>query len=69
MIKGATRDGYSFRDARIKTTEKWLNLQRSESGADGLWRIHDGLYDLTDWMDKHPGGKDWLQMTKVGKIL
>lgn len=31
---------------------------------DGLWRIHDTLYDLTDFISSHPGGPDWLRMTK-----
>lgn len=31
---------------------------------DGLWRIHNTLYDLTDFIDKHPGGVDWLKWTK-----
>lgn len=31
---------------------------------DGLWRIHDTIYDLTEFIDKHPGGTDWLEMTK-----
>lgn len=31
---------------------------------DGLWRIHDTLYDLTDFIATHPGGPDWLRMTK-----
>lgn len=30
----------------------------------GLWRIHNTLYDLTDFIDKHPGGPSWLTMTK-----
>lgn len=67
MTTGATREGYSFRNVKIKTTQSWLKLQKSESGADGLWRIHDSLYDLSEWVEKHPGGKDWLLITKVRK--
>ena len=45
-----------------------------------MWRIHNDLYDLTGWLENHPGkldssgvmkikpsllgGKDWLLLTK-----
>lgn len=32
--------------------------------AEGLWRINDTLYDLTDFVDSHPGGSDWIRLTK-----
>ena len=43
----------------------WLNGKRLDDNAEGLWWIHDKLYDLTNFIKKHPGGKDWLEMTKV----
>lgn len=43
----------------------WLNARRLDDNAEGLWRIHDRLYDLSSFINKHPGGKDWLEMTKV----
>lgn len=43
----------------------WLECKRREDGAEGLWRIHDELYDLSDFVDIHPGGKSWLTLTKV----
>lgn len=36
-----------------------------DDGAEGYWRIHDKLYDLTKFLDSHPGGKDWIKLTKV----
>ncbi|KAI9005561.1 hypothetical protein DFJ74DRAFT_773841 [Hyaloraphidium curvatum] len=36
----------------------------SSHGANGLWRVHDGLYDLNEFVDKHPGGKEWLELTR-----
>ncbi|CAO1340139.1 unnamed protein product [Diamesa hyperborea] len=42
----------------------WLNGKKLDDNAEGLWRIHDKLYDLTKFINKHPGGKDWLEMTK-----
>lgn len=29
-----------------------------------MWRIHDTLYDLTDFAKRHPGGEDWITFTK-----
>lgn len=43
---------------------RWLECKRDTDGAEGLWRIHDILYDLTDFIDRHPGGSDWLELTK-----
>lgn len=36
-----------------------------DDNAEGLWRIHNKLYDLTDFIDKHPGGSDWIKFTNV----
>uniref|UniRef100_A0A1Y1KP17 Cytochrome b5-related protein n=1 Tax=Photinus pyralis TaxID=7054 RepID=A0A1Y1KP17_PHOPY len=46
------------------TGDKWLNSKRESDGAEGLWRIHDGLYDVSDFISSHPGGPSWLEMTK-----
>lgn len=27
--------------------------------------MHDTLYDLTKFIDRHPGGADWIALTKV----
>lgn len=43
----------------------YLDAKRLDDGVeDGLWRIHDSLYDLTDFIKSHPGGPDWLILTK-----
>ncbi|KAK5641846.1 hypothetical protein RI129_010393 [Pyrocoelia pectoralis] len=44
--------------------EEWLEEKRMYDGAEGLWRIHDNLYDLNDFMSIHPGGKFWIEVTK-----
>ncbi|XP_025833687.1 cytochrome b5-related protein-like [Agrilus planipennis] len=54
----------TYRDLRLKNTDIWLEGKRIDDGAEGLWRIHDDLYDLNDFIDKHPGGAFWLKMTK-----
>lgn len=29
-----------------------------------LWLIHGNLYDLSGFLDKHPGGREWLEFTR-----
>lgn len=42
-----------------------MDSKRNDDNVeDELWRIQNTLYDLTDFVDKHPGGPTWLQMTK-----
>lgn len=38
--------------------------RREDENAEGLWRIYDNLYDFTDFIRLHPGGQDWLVLTK-----
>lgn len=54
----------SYRDESPKSAERWLDGKREDDGAEGLWRIHDTLYDLSDFIERHPGGREWLQITK-----
>lgn len=44
---------------------RWIESRRQDDNAEGLWRVHDKLYDLTDFIKLHPGGSDWIQLTKV----
>lgn len=53
----------TFRDQFIRGTYSWLDGKRVDDEAEGLWRIHDGLYDLSDFIENHPGGREWLQLT------
>lgn len=42
-----------------------MDTKRADDNVDdGLWRIHDTIYDLTDFVKKHPGGGDWITLTK-----
>lgn len=43
----------------------WLKDKQDTDGAEGLWRIGDELYDFKDFIARHPGGPDWLTLTKV----
>lgn len=56
------------RDTPWKTGDNWLDDKRNDDGAEGLWRVHDKLYDVTDFMSRHPGGYMWLELTKVIQI-
>jgi hypothetical protein len=56
----------SHRDECVKGCWKWLKGKRVDDNAEGLWRINDKLYDLMSFIDRHPGGREWLVFTKVG---
>eukprot|EP00043_Microstomoeca_roanoka_P002816 m.40679 g.40679 ORF g.40679 m.40679 type:complete len:452 (-) comp11743_c0_seq1:139-1494(-) len=51
------------------TPEEWLRdrQQRDETAGkvpSQLWMIHGKLYDLAPFIDRHPGGKEWLEFTR-----
>ncbi|XP_017782535.1 PREDICTED: cytochrome b5-related protein-like isoform X2 [Nicrophorus vespilloides] len=54
----------TLRDHPLHTPEQWLEGKRTDDRAENLWRINDSLYDLTDFIEKHPGGQDWLKFSK-----
>ena len=55
----------TYRDTTAKNVYLWLEGKKKDDGAENLWRIHDGLYDLSSFINKHPGGSMWLTLTKV----
>lgn len=55
----------SLRDTGIKDAYQWMEGKAMDDGAEGLWRVGDKLYDLQDFISKHPGGENWLTWTKV----
>ena len=54
----------TYRDDKIKGCKRWLDGKRIDDNAEGLWRIHNKLYDLTDFVNRHPGGAEWLDVTE-----
>lgn len=54
----------SFRDHPLKTAAMWLKGRRTDDDIGDFWRVHDKLYDLTDFMGRHPGGRQWLEVTR-----
>ncbi|XP_037039204.1 cytochrome b5-related protein-like [Bradysia coprophila] len=53
-----------FRDKQLKTVYGWLSCRQKCENAEGLWRVHDKLYDLSNFIERHPGGREWLELTK-----
>nr|XP_018907182.1 PREDICTED: cytochrome b5-related protein-like [Bemisia tabaci]XP_018907183.1 PREDICTED: cytochrome b5-related protein-like [Bemisia tabaci] len=54
----------SYLDEQLISAENWLEHKRLDDNLQGLWRIHDKLYDLSKFIDKHPGGRQWLELSK-----
>lgn len=55
----------TYRDTFINGGWKWIEGKRKDDNAEGLWRIHDKIYDLKNFVEKHPGGKFWIEATEV----
>lgn len=55
----------SYRDHLVNGPWRWIEGKRKDDNAMGLWRIHNKIYDLTEFINDHPGGKYWLEITKV----
>ncbi|CAG2053689.1 unnamed protein product [Timema podura] len=65
QFRQLARDKYpTYRDSSLKSGLIWIKGKQEDDGAEGLWRIHDDLYDLSSWMYRHPGGAEWLDITK-----
>lgn len=52
------------RDIPLRTAFGYLQGRRQVDGAEGLWRIRNGLYDLESFAKSHPGGAEWIHLTK-----
>ncbi|CAH1399643.1 unnamed protein product [Nezara viridula] len=51
-------------EGKSRTCQNWLEIRKAEVKEEKLWRIHDSLYDFTDFIKLHPGGSFWLEVTK-----
>jgi len=57
----------SHREGRIpfiKTATSWIEGKRLDDDCGAYWRVRDSLYDLTEWIERHPGGREWIQVTR-----
>lgn len=48
---------------------RWMQSRKIDDNAEGLWRVHDTIYDLTEFINLHPGGTDWIKLTKVNVFI
>ncbi|KAK7051136.1 hypothetical protein SK128_015235 [Halocaridina rubra] len=67
-LKPQTKAGFrgypTDRDHPLKSPMKWINGKRIDDDIGPYWRIHDKLYDVTKFINRHPGGRAWLELTK-----
>eukprot|EP01096_Ripella_sp_DP13-Kostka_P011446 TRINITY_DN4620_c0_g1_i1.p1 TRINITY_DN4620_c0_g1~~TRINITY_DN4620_c0_g1_i1.p1 ORF type:complete len:509 (-),score=168.92 TRINITY_DN4620_c0_g1_i1:50-1543(-) len=61
MRKKKKFDGLEGVEAKVK--DKKTGETKTVSGKD-LWRVHDDLFDLSSFVDRHPGGRMWLEETR-----
>jgi hypothetical protein len=65
MLKNSTVPGLVDLPRYVtKTTDGFLEARRQIDGAEGLWRIGNKLYDLETFVKMHPGGAEWIRLTK-----
>lgn len=48
----------------FRTWNRWMESRKDLEGAQLLWRVHDKLYDLSHFSRSHPGGSEWILLTK-----
>ncbi|KAM8717117.1 hypothetical protein ACLKA7_003912 [Drosophila subpalustris] len=63
-VSGISRTYPSYRRVFPVSEESWLEGKHNDDEAEGLWRIKDKLYDLSDFAQRHPGGAFWIERTK-----
>ena len=54
----------TLRDCSVKGAATWLKGKKTDDDYGEFWRVHDKLYDLSPFIDKHPGGSQWLEVTR-----
>lgn len=66
MSKSSTVPGLVYLPTRenLKTAANFLEARKTVDGAEGLWRIENKLYDLENFAKSHPGGAEWIRLTK-----
>ncbi|KAH0944819.1 hypothetical protein HN011_001180 [Eciton burchellii] len=65
MLKNSTVPGLVDLPRYVtKTADGFLEARRQIDGAEGLWRIGNKLYDLETFVKMHPGGAEWIRLTK-----
>ena len=47
----------------------WLKSKAVDDDCENLWRIHNSLYDLGQWINKHPGIVQNIATLKARKVV
>ncbi|RXG71139.1 cytochrome b5-related protein [Armadillidium vulgare] len=55
VVTSGIRKFPTNRNSILKNPEYWLDGKREIDEVFPYWRIHNKLYDLTDFISKHPG--------------
>ncbi|KAF5293585.1 hypothetical protein FQA39_LY03070 [Lamprigera yunnana] len=63
-IKQSLNFKYPSKRENGKSGTGWLEGKRLDDEAEGLWRVHDNLYDVSEFSSVHPGGVMWIDLTK-----
>jgi cytochrome b involved in lipid metabolism len=42
--------------------------KRQDDNVGNHWRVHDKIYDLESFVSKHPGGPEWIELTRGSDI-
>ncbi len=51
--------------ARRMSIYRWLKGKRQDDNiGEDVWRVGNNLYDFTPFLSKHPGGAQWLELSK-----
>eukprot|EP00050_Salpingoeca_kvevrii_P019209 m.83639 g.83639 ORF g.83639 m.83639 type:complete len:535 (+) comp8308_c0_seq2:138-1742(+) len=67
---GTGRQPLASRGALFETSDSWRSAKARADQivfkglTDDLWCIHGELYDLRAFMASHPGGAEWLELTR-----
>ncbi|KAB7500081.1 Cytochrome b5-related protein [Armadillidium nasatum] len=64
VVTSGIRKFPTNRNSILKNPEYWLDGKREVDEVFPYWRIHNKLYDLTDFISKHPGGAFWIKETR-----
>lgn len=56
----------SWPDMKEDRRQRWHleSRRQAETKASKYWRVHGKLYDLDDFVERHPGGRRWLELTR-----
>lgn len=61
IVTGISSKFPTYRKAKLITAYSWLSGKVEDDETEGLWRIHNTLYDFTEFIDRHPGGSFWIK--------